>query len=113
MKILKASALAFLFSLIFVQVQANPTSLNPTEKLEKQISKMVNDADLWGDVQESTVFKVSFTINSRGEIIVLSTDNESFDLITKSLLNYKKVEVDAQFYNKTFILPIRLNKTVS
>jgi len=109
MKTLKSTVLALLFSFMFVNVYATPTTtIDPQASLEKQIAKLVSNSDYWGNVKKDVVFKINFTINSQGEIIVLSTDNQELDNAAKSLLNYKKVDVDPQFYNKIFILPVHL-----
>lgn len=116
MKVLKSTVLAFLFSLLFVQVNANAinatpnNSVDPQEKLEKQIAKLVHNSSFWGDIKQDVVFKINFTINTQGEIIVLSTNNGDWDNAAKALLNYKKIEVDPAFYNKIFILPVHLSK---
>lgn len=111
MKFLKSAVLLTLFSFLFVQANATPFTLSPQEQLEKQITELVNDAEVWGTINKDVVLKISFTINDDGEIIVLSTNNENFDLVAKSLLNYKSIDVDQKFHNKVFILPVRLSKS--
>jgi len=108
MKLLKKSLLLALFSVLFTQVQASPLTLSPQEDLVKQVTKIVSNADAWGDISEEAVLKISFTVNAEGEITVLATDSKEFDSIAKDMLNNQKVEVDKNFINKVFILPVRL-----
>lgn len=111
MKVLKSTLLAFFVTALFVQVNAAPNNtIDPQEKLEKQIAKLVANADYWGNIKRDQVFKACLTINAQGEIIVLSTTDSKWDHAIKTLLNYQKIEVDAKFYNKIFILPIHLIK---
>ena len=49
-------------------------------------------------------------INKSSEIVVLTTDNEELDSTMKSLLNYKKLNVDPSLVNQTFYLPVTINK---
>ena len=110
---IKTSALAILFSLLFVQANANTITLDPQEKLEMQVAKIINSSELWASINEEVTIKISFMINTDGELIVLSTDNKQFDRAAKLLLNYQKIEVDKEFLNKKFILPVRLTQTQS
>lgn len=113
MKVLKTSVLAILFSFSFLQLNATTTIGDPQVSLEKQLNKMVTTSDIWDNISEDAVFRVAFTINAKGEIIVLSTDNENYDAAIKSILNYQKVKVEPAFYNKVFFLPVKLNKPIS
>lgn len=108
MKFFKSAVLLTLFSFLFTQVNATPFTLDPQEQLEKELSNLVDNSADWGNFDSDVTLKISLMINADGEIVVLSTNNEDFDGVAKAILNYKKVQVDAQYRNKVLILPVRL-----
>lgn len=109
MKLFKVLFLSAIFSFTFFA--ANAANINPKEAskdLQKQVSELVLDADVFTQADAGNTLKVRFMVMDNNEIIVLSTDNENYDDTMKSILNYKLVDVDAQLKNKIFILPITL-----
>ncbi len=109
MKLFKGLFLSALFSFSFFI--ANAANINPTEAaqdLQKQVSELVLNADVWSVADAGNELHVRFMVMDNDELIVISTDNEDYDDTIKSVLNYKKVNVENQLKNKVFILPIKL-----
>lgn len=106
-------------SLVFVaamllatgNVLANDTDgVEPTKNLSKQISKMLSD-NYFSEEQDDLTAQVRFTLNSDGEIVVLSVDTESSRLegFVKSRLNYKKVDISNIEEGKLYTVPVRIS----
>ena len=53
---------------------------------------------------------VTFQVNAKNEITVISTDSDDFDSNLKSVLNYKKLKSSDMSIGKTYTLPIKLTK---
>ncbi len=56
---------------------------------------------------------VSFTMNKKGEIIVLFVDTDSpvLEGFVKSRLNYQKVDVDGYREGKRYTVPVRITES--
>ena len=90
---------------------ANPSGNgDPNESLTLQLSEIINKSTIWENIESGTKILMSFTINSDGEIVILSTDSPSLDTAIKDILNYKKVNVNENFQNEIFHLPISIQK---
>ncbi len=75
--------------------KAKKSTKTETKSLSSQIGLMLNHADLTQDeVGESA--QVLFTLNSKGEIVVLSvdTDDATMETFIKSRLNYQEVKLN-------------------
>ncbi|WP_350290770.1 hypothetical protein [uncultured Croceitalea sp.] len=79
---------------------------NPTKKLATQIHKMLEDNSF--DESYDLTADVRFTINDKGEIVVLSvaTSNQALEGFVKVRLNYKKLD-NAQA-GKIYTVPVRI-----
>ncbi|WP_394970680.1 hypothetical protein [uncultured Croceitalea sp.] len=79
---------------------------NPIKKISTQIHKMLEDNNF--DVSDDLTADVRFTVNSEGEIVVLSvvTSNQVLEGFVKGRLNYKKVD-NAQ-EGKIYTVPVRI-----
>jgi hypothetical protein len=104
-------------SLVFVaamllatgNILANDTDgLKPVKSLSQQITQMLN-ANTFSE-QAGVTGQVRFTLNSEGEIVVLTVDTDSAKLegFVKSRLNYKKVKVKTIEEGKLYTMPIRI-----
>lgn len=96
--------------LVTGNVLANDTDgVKPTTSISTQISKMLSD-NSFSDESANLTAQVRFTLNSDGEIVVLSvdTDSEQLEGFVKSRLNYKKVDVDAIEEGKLYTVPVRI-----
>lgn len=60
-------------------------------------------------VDEETVAQVSFIINCKGEIVVLSVDSDIFliESFIKNRLNYSKIAENGENRNQIFNLPVK------
>ena len=105
-------------SLVFVaafliatgNVLANDTEgVKPEKSLSSQISNMLKD-NSFSDMESDLTAQVRFTLNSEGEIVVLSVDTESVNLerFVKGRLNYQKVDISKVEEGKLFTVPVRI-----
>ena len=76
--------------------------------LRTEISNMLNDFE----TEKSVEADISFMINKKGEIIVLSVDskNEKLESFVKATLNYKSVKNVVSKRMKVFRLPFKIIK---
>ena len=91
-------------------VLANDTkSENPTKSLSSQISAMLSENNFSGEQADLTA-QVRFTLNTDGEIVVLSvsTDFEKMESFVKNKLNYQKVNLNAVKEGKIYTIPVRV-----
>ena len=86
----------------------NLDNISPTEDLQKQLTEMVVNSNIWETADANLKLMVTFTINENGELVVLSTNDKQWDSALKSALNYKKIKVSASVKNQIFHLPISL-----
>ena len=83
--------------------------INPTKSLSSQISLMLSDNN-FTEIESDLTAQVRFTLNSEGEIVVLSVDT-NFDRMedfVKHNLNYKKVDMDKVEEGKIYTIPVRI-----
>ena len=83
--------------------------INPTKSLSSQISLMLSDNN-FTDIKSDLTAQVRFTLNSQGEIVVLSvhSDFDSMEDFVKYNLNYKKVNLDKIEEGKIYTIPVRI-----
>lgn len=80
-----------------------PTSKNPEGV---QIQKMLTKLDFSSQVAKGTKINISFIVNAKNEIIVLSTNNGDYDDLIKTALNYQKISISELLYNTVYTLPV-------
>lgn len=106
-------------SLVFVaamllatgNVLANDTEgVKPTKSLSTQITNMLSD-NFFSDQENDLTAQVRFTLNSEGEIVVLSVDTDYIKLegFVKSRLNYQKVDISTIEEGKLYTVPVRIS----
>ena len=105
-------SLVFVAALLFAtgNVLANDTEgVEPAKSLSSQITKMLED-NSFSDMESDLTAQVRFTLNSEGEIVVLSVDTESVNLerFVKGRLNYQKVDISNVEEGKLFTVPVRI-----
>lgn len=100
-----------LFSLIILlssSIMASTPSYidgkTPTS-LQEQLHEYLDNIDL-KDIEEVEKVYIDFMINPKGEILVLSTNNDILDRKIKQRLNYKKVYNHQLNYNEVYTLPV-------
>ncbi len=86
---------------------------NPvTTQLRNEIVKLIGDNCPYDYHKNECTAEVLFTINTKGEIIVISVDspNTLAEAYIKSKLNYKKTNYMPSQEGKIFLLPLRMVK---
>lgn len=81
---------------------------NSTDQLRTEIASFINNINFSDAEIEDDVLYVHFMLNTKKEIIVLSTDNKLLDNMIKDELNYRAVKSDDVESNKVYTLPIRI-----
>jgi len=82
---------------------------DPAKKLSTQIGELLQNNNLDVGAVNLTA-EVRFTLNSQGEIVVLSvkTKNEYLESFVKGRLNYRKVDAQGLDKGKLFTIPVRV-----
>ena len=83
--------------------------VDPAKSITARVSQLLSNHSFTQDDVELTG-QVRFTLNNVGEIVVLSVDSESEDLVefVKARLNYKKVDVSVFKEGKLYTIPVRI-----
>jgi len=106
MNTLKVLCLTFVLVLVSFSAEAH-TSFAPDSKPEyAQLKKYLQKIDFTSFVKGATKINVNFLINSKNEVIVISTSDKDMDFTVKNALNYKQIEVSDLEYNKIYTLPV-------
>jgi hypothetical protein len=98
-------AVLFTFSFFFAQASSDP---NKQSQLRSEIMKLLKNVE-WNEFEQGTL-KITFVITNNNEIIVSHTNDEEFDALIKSKLNYQKVKVDGIKPFEIFQIPITVKK---
>lgn len=111
-QVMRKLSLVFVAALLFAtgNVLANDTEgVEPAKSLTGQIAKMLED-NSFSEMESDLTAQVRFTLNSDGEIVVLSVDTESVNLerFVKGRLNYQKVDISNVEEGKLYTVPVRI-----
>jgi hypothetical protein len=81
-----------------------------TKELITEIISMLGDKIPFV-LEESTSAEISFVINNKNEIVILSVDSKISELsnYVKGKLNYKKVKVQGTLEGETYTIPLKIN----
>ena len=108
MRITKSLMFSILFAFVLGTASA---STDPTAKSARtEIKEMIMKSEITKDLRAEITVNVTFQVNAKNEIIVISTDSVDFDSNLKSVLNYKKLKSSDMSIGKTYTLPIKLTK---
>ena len=108
MRITRSIFFTLLFAMVFGTATANT---NPEKKTARyEIKKLIQKSNIAASIKNELTVNVTFMVNAKNEIIILSTDQEKLDRRIKSTLNYKKLKSSDMKVNVTYTLPIRLKK---
>lgn len=107
---LKLIVSAFALVLFSTATYANPIP-EAKNQLRTEIANYINNINFSNTDLEEDVLHVHFMLNSKNEIIVLSTDNKDLDQRIKGELNYRSVNVKGAEQNKVYTLPIRVKNS--
>ena len=108
MRISKSILFAALFTLSLgtLSAETNPE----TTSARSEIKTFIQKADLASAIKEDLTVNVTFMVNGKNEIIILSTDKTELDSRIKSTLNYKKLKSSDMKINTSYTLPVVLKK---
>lgn len=106
MKKIKVLFIAAAFA--FSGVALAGTEPNQEQKLNEEISELLNSPAF--DITGELTAHVTFTLNDKDEIVVLTVDSDSnlVESFIKNRLNYKKITTKIKTGTKFFKVPIRL-----
>ena len=108
MRITRSILFTALFALVLGTATANT---NPeTKTARNEIKTLIQKANLAENLKSDVTVNVTFMVNSKNEIIILSTDKDKLDSRIKSTLNYKKLKSSDMKVNVTYTLPVKLKK---
>lgn len=108
----KLAVVIFVFAM-----SVTSTFANNEDKLKKkgsevrtEVAKLLGKYDRNLDTNLKT--EVSFIINRKNEIVVLSVDSKNQSLVSyvKRKLNYKRIKVSALNYMKVYKLPLKVKR---
>ncbi len=108
MRITKSLLLSALFALVLGTASANTNPEISTAR--KEIKTMIQKANLTSEIENDLTVNVTFMVNAKNEIIIMSTDKRELDSSIKSTLNYKKLKSSDMKSNVTYTLPVVLIK---
>jgi hypothetical protein len=102
--------LAISLSTIFSTTASEKEPSKITKKLRTEIVSLIGDK-IELDLKKECSAEVSFMINNKNEIVVISVDSKENKLTSyiKSKLNYKKLVVEGTKVGEIYIMPIKIN----
>ena len=98
-----------IFSATSFSLSANNEPVTSTD-LSTELHKFIKDIDIADMELEEYRVQVKFIVNSKNEVVVLSTSNPEFDRVLKAKLNYKTIKTEDLNLNKHYVLPIVFRK---
>ena len=107
MSSLKLVITAFAF-IVFSSASFANTAPDSKAEIRTEIASFINNINFTEAETESEVIHVHFMLNTKNELIVLSTDNKILDTKIKNELNYRQVKAGDAEANKVYTLPIRI-----
>jgi hypothetical protein len=108
MRITKSILMTALFTLILGTASAGTNPETNTARYE--IKKMIEKAHIALSITNDVTVNVTFKVNAKNEIIIMSTDKKKLDRKIKSALNNKKLKSSDMKVNVTYTLPVILMK---
>ena len=104
----KIKVLCVAAALAFSGVALAGTEPNQEQKLKKEIGELLDKPTF--NVEDELTAYVTFTLNDKDEIVVLTVDSDSslVESFIKNRLNYKKVATKLNTGTKFYKVPVRL-----
>ena len=104
-----ALVVAISFSSVLSASTNNPTAKEP-KTLTEEIVDLLKNPNFTAN--EDIQANVTLMLNKNGELVVIAIDSDSktAEDFIKSRLNYKKLDVDVESLNKTYVVPITIKK---
>lgn len=107
MKTLKFLICQVLF-IVFISTVAGISGNIKSNTEAIQIQSILSKIDFKRYTLLPSTFNVSFMINGKNELLIVSTNNRELDEVIKSNLNYKQIAVETLEYHKVYTIPVRL-----
>jgi hypothetical protein len=103
--------IAISLSTTFSSTAAEKEPSKITKKLRTEIVSMLGDR-IPIILTESSSAEVSFVINNKNEIVIISVDSKVSELNSyiKNKLNYKKIKVKGTIKGQIYKIPLKMNK---
>ncbi len=100
-------------ALFTLNISAAEKPVKPNESLRTEIVKLLKNDNSFNFIKNDIAVEVMFTINSKGELIIISanTTNENVETIIKNKLNYKTVNYKIKKEGELFLLPLYIKKS--
>lgn len=100
---------AITFSNVLFAGTDRPT-VKETKTLTEEIQDLLKNPNF--TAVEDIKANVTLMLNKNGELVVLAIDSESKTAknFIKRRLNYKKLNVEVESLNKTFVIPVKIKK---
>ena len=100
-------------ALFTLNIAAAEKPVKPSETLRADIVELIGSETSFDFESEESVVEVIFTVTSKNEIIVLSTDseNEEMAIFIKNKLNFKKVNFNEHKNGELFLLPVKFKQS--
>ncbi|MFD1316690.1 hypothetical protein [Namhaeicola litoreus] len=109
----KVKILVLALALFAMNVSAATLApVKPNAQLRADIVELIGPNCPYESDKVSCSAEVIFTINSEGEIVIISVNSENQDAegFLKSKLNYKKVNFKPDHAGELFLLPLKMVK---
>ena len=89
---------------------ANNEVKGPEQTLRNEIATLLKSPEF--TVENELMAKIEFTVNNKGEIVVLTVDADDsvVESFVKARLNYKKVDAELKPSSKIFKVDLRIKK---
>ena len=112
MKKLNLIIIALVLFTMNVSAAVTTGPVKPTDKLRAEIVDIIGPNCPYDYHKSECTAEVLFTINTKGELIVLSvvSPNPKAENFIKSKLNYKKVSQRPKREGEIFLLPLKMVK---
>lgn len=112
MKNLKIFIVAFALFTISLSAGVMNNPIKPNAELRAELVELIGTDCPFDYNKDACTAEVLFTINSNGEVIVISviSPNPKADSYIKSRINYKKVGYNTNRDGELFLLPLRIVK---
>ncbi len=113
MKNLKLFIAAFTLVFAINIASANEEPVKPSAQLRSELVALMGTNSSFELEADETTAEVIFTVNSSGEVIVISvmSDNPQAVKYIKSRINYKKVSHRTSKPGEMYLLPVRIVKS--
>ncbi len=108
MRITRSIFLTALFAMILGTATANTDP--ETKTARNEIKQLIQKSNLAENLEADITVNVTFMVNAKNEIIIMSTDQKKLDNRLKSTLNYKRLKSSDMKINVAYTLPVTLKK---